>query len=99
MLVALTQIVLGLARAGTLVRFVSNAVLQGFLLGVAVNIVLSQISDLTGYKSDAPGKVGQAIDTLLHPGQIDLQMLGIGLLTILSSYSSRGRRPRTSRSW
>lgn len=81
-LVGVTQIVLGLVRAGTLVRFVSNAVLQGFLLGVAVNIVLSQVSDLTGYKSDAANKVGQAVDTLLHPGQIDLQILAIGLFTI-----------------
>jgi sulfate permease, SulP family len=81
-LVGVTQVVLGLARAGTLVRFVSNAVLQGFLLGVAVNIVLSQVGDLTGYDSDAPGKVGRAVDTLLHPGQIDLQLLAIGLLTI-----------------
>ncbi len=81
-LVAVTQIVLGLVKAGTFVRFVSNAVLQGFLLGVAVNIVLSQVGDLTGYKSDAPGKVGQALDTVLHPGQINLQMLGIGLLTV-----------------
>ncbi len=81
-LVAVVQIALGLARAGTLVRFVSNAVLQGFLCGVAVNIVLSQVSDLTGYSSDLPGKVGKAIDTLLHPGQIDLQLLGLGLATI-----------------
>ena len=82
-LVAVVQVALGLARAGTLVRFVSNAVLQGFLFGVAVNIVLSQFSDLTGYSSDLPGKVGKAIDTLLHPGQIDLRMLGLGLFTIL----------------
>ena len=81
-LVALTQIALGLARAGALIRFVSNAVLQGFLLGVAVNIVLSQVSDLTGYKSEAPGKVGQAVDTILHPGQINLEILMIGLLTV-----------------
>jgi len=83
-LVALTQVVLGLVKAGALIRFVSNAVLQGFLLGVAVNIVLSQVGDLTGYDSDAPGKVGSAIDTLLHPGQIDLQLLAIGLFTILA---------------
>ena len=81
-MVAATQIVLGLVKAGSLIRFVSNAVLQGFLLGVAVNIVLSQVGDLTGYESDAPGKVGRAIDTLLHPGQINLQLLAIGLVTI-----------------
>ena len=49
-LVALTQVLLGLARAGTLVRFVSNAVLQGFLLGVAVNIVLSQVGGPHGLR-------------------------------------------------
>jgi sulfate permease, SulP family len=81
-LVGATQIVLGLVRAGALVRFVSNAVLQGFLLGVAVNIVLSQVSDLTGFKSDAANKVGKAVDTLLHPGLIDWQIFAIGLFTI-----------------
>lgn len=81
-LVALSQVVLGLVRAGAFVRFVSNAVLRGFLFGVAVNIVLSQIPELTGYKSDAPGKVGSALDTFLHLGDIDTQILIIGLLTI-----------------
>jgi SulP family sulfate permease len=50
------QIVLGLARAGSLLRFVSNAVLRGFLTGVAVNIVLSQLPNLTGYASGAGGR-------------------------------------------
>lgn len=81
-LVALVQVVLGLARAGTLVRFVSNAVLRGFLTGVAVNIVLSQITELTGYASEAGSKITRTVDTLLHPGRIDPWVLAIGLLTI-----------------
>ena len=66
LLVGLVQILLGAVRSGSLLRFVSNAVLRGFLTGVAVNIVLSQFPDLTGYTSDANNKVIRAVDTLLH---------------------------------
>jgi len=83
LLVGVVQIVLGLARSGSLVRFVSNAVLRGFIVGVAVNIILSQIPNLTGYSSDAGGKVVRAVDTLLHPMQIDPRVFAIGLLTIV----------------
>ena len=83
LLVGLVQILLGAVRSGSLLRFVSNAVLRGFLTGVAVNIVLSQFPDLTGYTSEANNKVIRAIDTLLHPRSIDLRVLGIGLFTIL----------------
>ncbi len=83
LLVGLVQILLGAVRSGSLLRFVSNAVLRGFLTGVAVNIVLSQFPDLTGYTSEANNKVIRAIDTLLHPRSIDLRVFGIGLFTIL----------------
>lgn len=82
LIVAATQILFGLARAGTLVRFVSNAVLRGFLVGVAVNIVLSQLPDLTGYDASRSGKVARAVETVIHPGQYDWRIFGIGLLTI-----------------
>jgi SulP family sulfate permease len=82
LLVAIVQIGLGLARAGALVRFVSNTVLRGFLTGVAVNIVLSQIPHVTGYQSEASNKVVRTIDTLLHPRQFELHALVIAALTV-----------------
>jgi SulP family sulfate permease len=82
LLVGCMQIALGLLKAGTLVRFVSNAVTRGFLTGVAVNIVLSQLADFTGYKSHLGNKVLRAIETLLHPGQWDWRAIVIGVLTI-----------------
>lgn len=45
----------GLLRAGRLVRFVSHAVMTGFMLGVAVTLVLSQLPDLVGYHPQEPG--------------------------------------------
>lgn len=42
----------GLLKLGFLTRFISNAVLRGFLTGIGVNIILSQLGDLTGYSSE-----------------------------------------------
>src|SRR6478736_909785 len=41
LLVGLVQVIMGLFKLGFLVRFVSNAVMRGFLTGIAVLIVIS----------------------------------------------------------
>ena len=51
LLVGVIQLLAGLFRLGFMVRFVSNAVMTGFLNGVAVLIILGQLGDLTGYES------------------------------------------------
>jgi SulP family sulfate permease len=83
LLVGLVALALGLLKLGTLTRFVSNSVMTGFLTGIAVLIVLGQLGDLTGYDSEFSNKVMATIDLFLHPGQIDLPTLAIGLLTIV----------------
>ena len=42
-LVGLFALLLGVLKLGTLIRFVSNAVMMGFLTGVAVLIILGQL--------------------------------------------------------
>jgi SulP family sulfate permease len=81
-LVGLVALALGLLKLGTLTRFVSNAVMTGFLTGVAVLIILGQLGDLTGYDSAYSNKVLATVDLILHPGELDLVSLAIGLLTI-----------------
>jgi len=68
----LIMIVAGLLRLGSGLRFVSTAVMVGFINAVGVNIVLGQLANLTGYSADGPNRVARAIQTLLHPGQWDL---------------------------
>ena len=82
MLVGGIQLLAGLLRLGFLVRFVSNAVMTGFLNGVAVLIILGQLSDLTGYVSGFSNRVGQALDLLLRINQIDPWVSTIGALTL-----------------
>ncbi len=82
MLVGVIQLLAGLFRLGFLIRFVSNAVMTGFLNGVAVLIILGQLSDLTGYRSAFSNRVAQALDLLLRIGQIDVQVSTIGVVTL-----------------
>lgn len=82
LLVGAIQLLAGLFKLGFLVRFVSNAVMIGFLNGVAVLIILGQLGDLTGYDSQFSNRVAQTLDLLLRFGQISLPTTIIGGLTL-----------------
>ena len=82
LLVGLLMILFGVLKLGSLVRFVSNSVMTGFLSGLGVLTILGQVGDLTGYYSEAEQKVFQALDTLVNWQQIDGATLLVGLLTI-----------------
>ncbi len=83
LLTGAVMLLLGLLRLGTLVRFVPNAVLTGFVNAVAVNIVLGQLSNLTGYSSDHGNRVTRSLDTLLHPLQWSWASVAVGVVTIV----------------
>jgi SulP family sulfate permease len=72
----------GLLRLGSLLRFVSNAVMVGFISAVGVNIVLGQLANLTGYKAEGGNRVVRAVNTVIHPGDLHLQSLAVGAVTI-----------------
>jgi SulP family sulfate permease len=83
LVVGLVQIAAGLLKLGFLTRFVSNSVMTGFLSGVALLIVLSQLGDLTGYSSPFSNRVVQAVDLVVHIRQVHLPTALVGLLTIV----------------
>jgi SulP family sulfate permease len=72
----------GLLRLGSVLRFVSNAVMVGFINAVGVNIVLGQLASLTGYSAEGPNRVVRAVNTLLRPDRMNAPTLAIGLATI-----------------
>src|SRR3954447_2640625 len=65
LLTGLVMILAGVLRLGTLLRFVSNAVMVGFVNAVGVNILLGQLSNFTGYASHGSNRVARAIDTVV----------------------------------
>jgi SulP family sulfate permease len=73
----------GLLRLGSVLRFVSNAVMVGFINAVGVNIILGQLANLTGFSAEGPNRVIRAFQTFLHPSQWDLATLAIGVATVV----------------
>jgi SulP family sulfate permease len=66
LLVGVIQLLAGVLRAGSILRFVSDPVMTGFLNGVAVLIMLGQLGELTGYRSAFSNAVARALDLLLR---------------------------------
>lgn len=83
LLVGAIQLLAGLFRLGSLLRFVPNAVMVGFLNGVAVLIVLGQLGHLTGYESGFSNRVAQALELMLRFDRVDVQTTVLGGATLV----------------
>ena len=81
-LTGVVMLAAGFLRLGSVLRFVSNAVMVGFISAVGVNIILGQLANLTGYKAEGGNRVVRAVNTLIHPGELHLQSLAIGVVTV-----------------
>jgi sulfate permease, SulP family len=82
LLVGAFQLVAGFLKLGGVVKFVSHSVMTGFLTGIGVVIVLSQLGDITGYASSANGLLPRAVDTVRHVGRFDPPTLIVGAATV-----------------
>jgi len=80
------QLIMGIARLGSLVNFVSNAVIVGFTTGAAVLIVTSQVKHVFGLaipKGVSFVEVWQYLFT--HLSSINYWVLGIAVATLFSA--------------
>ena len=82
LLAGLFMVGAGFARLGRYVRFVANSVMVGFLTGVAVNIILGQLSDLTGVPSEGSIALTRAMSVLRHLGETQPATLLLGLTAL-----------------
>lgn len=81
-LVGIFLAVFGLLRLGRLVRFVSHAVMTGFLIGVAVVLVLDQLAPLVGFSPRGPNEILQFIDLAAHVEAFNAPTIVTGLLAL-----------------
>ena len=82
-LIGVFQIVFGLLKLGQLTRFVSYSVMTGFLAGLAMLLILSQLPTAAGYEAAGSNKLAQAIDLLLHIAHINVLSLVLAALTLI----------------
>jgi SulP family sulfate permease len=85
MLAGLMLFLMGLAQIGTWIRFIPITVVSGFTKGIAVLILLSQVKDFLGLKTEAlpadfVGKVGALWHAL---PTADAHSVGLGVACVL----------------
>ena len=66
--VGVVMLIFGLLRFGTIMNFVSNAVMTGFSTGIALQIIAGVLTDATDYKPQSGNTIGKFIDALAHIG-------------------------------
>ncbi len=90
----LVMVALGVLKLGKLVNYVSNSVMTGFVMGVAVLITVGKFGDIFGYKpTGASNKVVEALDILLHPGSWEPATMAVGVGTIAGVFALKAWRP------
>ncbi len=96
LLVGLFQLVFGLLRLGDITRFVSNAVMTGFITGAACLIIMGQLTHLVGYEGPGGGgALGSLWDLLTHLPQIDPATTVIGVMATVIIYRLHHTRYRS----
>jgi sulfate permease, SulP family len=76
------MLVLGLLRLGSLVDFVSNSVMTGFVCGAAALIVIGELGDFSGYDPDGSNKLAEVVDWVVNIGSWDGATTAVSLVTV-----------------
>lgn len=82
LVVGVVMLLFGLLRFGSIMNFVSNAVMTGFSTGIALQIVAGVLGDATGYKPQSGNTIGKFIDSLAHIGLWHPAAVAVALGTV-----------------
>jgi len=82
-LTGLALAVFGLLRLGLLVRYVPYSVMQGFLFGVSLVLLLDQLAPTVGYSPSGGNELLQFWDLLTHVGSWDVPSVIIGVVALV----------------
>jgi sulfate permease, SulP family len=80
--VGVVMLVFGLLKFGSIMNFVSNAVMTGFTTGIALQILAGVIKDATGYQPQSHNTIGKFINAFAHIGAWELAPCLIALATV-----------------
>ncbi len=81
-LTGVIMLVAGLFKLGTVLRWVSNSVMVGFMNAVGVNIILGQLDNFSGYEAEGANRVARALNLLFNLAEAHWPSMIIGAATI-----------------
>jgi len=94
LLAGIFQFVLGLARLGTLVNYVSHSVVIGFTAGAAVLIATSQLKHVLGFNIPAGEFVEKWLHIIRNISQANQYVLLIAFITLITAVLLKKFLPR-----
>jgi SulP family sulfate permease len=77
------QVLFGFLRLGRLTRFVSYTVMTGFLAGIAVILILSQLPVVTGIEAEGENRVTQALALVSSLDGVSVRTLAVAALAVI----------------
>jgi SulP family sulfate permease len=92
-LVGAIMFLLGVARLGSIVNFVSNAVMTGFVAGASLLIILGQEHHLTGYSPVGANELQKTINWLQNISQWDRTTVAVSIAVIIFMVILKRIRP------
>lgn len=94
-MIGVLKLLMGLARMGFLVNFVSHSVVLGFTAGAAVLIAASQLKNFVGVSASATSSFVETLIRLAHElPHTNPYALGVGVLTLLVGVATRRCLPK-----
>ena len=94
-MVGAIQLVMGLARLGTLVNFVSHSVIVGFTSGAGVLIAASQLKSFLGLEMPGGLRFHEIVIHVAHGlGDIDPESVMVGIVTLAVGIGFKHYLPR-----
>lgn len=94
-LAGIFQLIIGLARMGALVNFISHTVVIGFTAGAAILIAASQLKNFVGIAVPRGASFYETMHTIVsHLNELNPYVLGIGMTTLLLGLLAKKLFPR-----
>jgi SulP family sulfate permease len=95
MMVGMVQLVMGIARFGALVNFISHSVVVGFTAGAALLIAASQLKHFLGLSLPRTNNFFETLHSVVaHAGASNAYTIAVGAITLISGLLIKRYAPR-----
>lgn len=92
--IGLLLIIGGILRLGVLADFLSRPVLDGFIVGVAISIVVGQLDKLVGFEPEGYDFVPDVLQFLAHIDETSIPTLIVSIISLVLLFGMHAYAPK-----